>query len=92
MSPVRLEQVAGMRQRLDNRAGIRQPDVEAEVPDCWTTRMPRGMQNPNRAKIDMCDERVCGYAKNGKDCMRAAGVCGTGPLGIGKDDTCVAGV
>ena len=67
-NPVRLEQVAGMRQRLDDRAGIRQPVVEAEVPGCWTTRMPRGMQNPDRAKVDMCDERVCDYAKNGKDC------------------------
>ena len=64
-----------MRQRLDDRAGIRQLVVEAEVPGYWTTRMPRSMQNPNREKIDMCDERVFDYAKNGKDCMRAADVC-----------------
>ena len=53
MNPVRLEQVAGMRQRLDDRAGIRQPVVEAEVLGCWIARMPRGWQNPNRAKIDV---------------------------------------
>ena len=64
-----------MRQRLDDRAGIRQPVVEAEVPGCWTTRMPRGMQNPNRAKTDMCDEQVCDYTKNSKDCMCVASVC-----------------
>ena len=74
MCPALLEQVAGMRQRLEDWVGIRQPVVEAEVPGFWTTRTSRGMQNPNRAKIDMCDERVCDYAKNVKDCMRAAGV------------------
>ena len=39
-----------MRQRLDDRVGIRQPVREAEVPGHWITRMPRGMQNPNRAE------------------------------------------
>ena len=53
-----------MRQRLDDRVGIRQPVREAEIPGHRSTRMPRGMQNPNRAKIEMCDERVCDYAKN----------------------------
>ena len=53
-----------MRQRLDDRVGIRQPVREAEVPGHRTTRIPRGMQNPNRAKTEMCDERVCDYAKN----------------------------
>ena len=83
-----------MRQRLDDRAGIRQLVVEAEVPGYWTTRMPRSMQNPNREKIDMCDERLCDGAKNGMECMRVAGVCAycTSPLCIGKDDMCVAGV
>ena len=38
--------------------------MEAEALEYWTTRMPRGMQNPNRAKIDVCDERVCDYAMN----------------------------
>ena len=66
--------------------------MEAEVRGCWTTRMPGGMQNPNRAKIDMCDERVCDYAKNWEDCMRVAGVCGTSLLRIGEDDTWVAGM
>ena len=45
-----MEQAAEVRQRLDDRVGIRQPVREAEVPGHWTTRMPRGMQNPNRAK------------------------------------------
>ena len=81
-----------MRQRLEDWAGIRQPVVEAEVPGCWTTRMPKGMQNPNRAKIDMCDERVCDYAKNGRSaCAWLVCAYGTSPLCIGKDDTCVAG-
>ena len=53
-----------MRQRLDDWVGIRQLVKEAEVSGHRTTRMPRGMQNPNRAKTDMCDERVCDYAKN----------------------------
>ena len=48
-----------MRQRLDYRVGIRQPVKEAEVSGHQTTRMPRGMQDPNRAKTVMCDERVC---------------------------------
>ena len=47
-----------MRQQLDDRVGIRQPNREAEVPGHRTTRIPRGMQNPNRAKIEMFDERV----------------------------------
>ena len=46
------------------------------------TRIPRGVQNPNRAKTDRCDERVCDYAKNRVRHMRAAGVCGTGRLCI----------
>ena len=50
MDPVRLEQAAGMRQRLDDRAGIRQPIMEAAVPGHRTTHMQGGMQNPNRAK------------------------------------------
>ena len=80
-----------MWQRLDDRVGIRQPVKEAEVSGHRTTRMPRGMQNPNRSKTDMCDERVCDYAKNRIRRMRVAGVCGTGLLCIRKDSTCVAG-
>ena len=45
-----------MRQRVDNRVGIRQPVKEAEVLGLQTTRIPRGVQNPNRAKTDKCDE------------------------------------
>ena len=74
-NPVRLEQAAGMRQRLEDRAGIRQPDVEAEVPGCWTTRMLLAMQNPNRAKTDMCDQWVYDYTKNKKGCTCVASVC-----------------
>ena len=48
-----------MWQRLDDRMGIRQPVKEAEASGHRATRMPRGVQNPNRAKTDMCDERVC---------------------------------
>ena len=48
-----------MWQRLDDRVGIRQPVKEAEASGHRATRMPGGVQNPNRAKTDMCDERVC---------------------------------
>ena len=71
-----------MWQRLDDRVGIRQPVKEAEASGHRATRMPRGVQNPNRAKTDMCDERVCDYVKNRTRYMRAAGVCGTGRVGI----------
>ena len=81
-----------MRQRLDDRVGIRQPVREAEVLGHRTTRVPRGTQNPNRAKTVMCDERVCDYAKNQIRYMRVAGVCGTGLLCMRKDSTCVAGL
>ena len=87
-----MEQAAGVRQRLDDRADIRQPVMEAEVPGHRTTRMPRGMQNPNRAKTGMCDERVCDYAKNRTRYLRVAGVCGTGLLCIMIVSTCVAGL
>ena len=39
-----------MWQRLDDRGGIRQPVKEAEASGHRATRMPRGVQNPNRAK------------------------------------------
>ena len=81
-----------MRQRLDDWEGIRQPVMEAEVPGHRATRVPRGAQNPNRAKTAMCDERVCDYAKNRIRYMRLAGVCGIGLLCIKKDSTCVAGL
>ena len=87
-----MEQAVEVRQRLDDRVGIRKPVREAEVPEHRTTRMPRGMQNPNRTKIGMCDEQVCDYAKNRIRYMRVAGVCGTGLLCIRKDSTCVAGL
>jgi hypothetical protein len=80
-----------VRQRLDDRVGIRQPVKEAEVSGYRTTRTPRGVQNPNRAKTDKCDERVCDYAKSRTRYMQAAGVCGTGLLCIRKNGTCVAG-
>ena len=64
-----------MWQRLDDRVGIRQPVKDAEVSGHRTTRMPRGMQSPNRAKTDMCDERVCDYAKSRIRYMRVAIVC-----------------
>ena len=80
-----------MWQRLDDRVGIRQPVKEAEVSGHRTTCMPRGMQNRNRAKTDMCDERVFDYAKNQISRTRVAGVCGTSLLCIRKDSTCVAG-
>ena len=69
-----------MWRRLDNRVGIWQPVKEAEASGHRATRIPRGVQNPNHAKTDMCDERVCDYAKNRTRHMRAAGVCGTGRL------------
>ena len=83
-----------MQQRLDDRVGIRQPVKEAKVSGHRTTRIPRGVQNPNHAKTDKCDERVCDYAKNRTRYMRVAGVCayGTGLLCIRKNSTCVAGV
>ena len=80
-----------MRRRLDDRAGIRQLVMEAEAPGHRTTRVPRGTQNPNRAKTVMCDEQVCDYAKSRIRYMRVAGVCGTGLLCIRKDSTCVSG-
>ena len=64
-----------MRQRLEDRAGIRQPVMEAEALVYRTTRTPRGVQNPNRAKTDKSDERVCDYAKSRTRYMRVAGVC-----------------
>ena len=90
-SPARSEQAVGILQRLEDMVGIRQPEVEAEAPGCWTTRMPRGLQNPNRAMVDSRDERVCDGAKNGKSCMCVACVCyGTSLLCKRKDSTCVA--
>ena len=71
-----------MRQRLDDRVGIRQPVRETEVPGHRTTRIPRGMQNPNRAKTEMCDKRVYNYAKNRIRYMREASVCSTSLLCI----------
>ena len=62
-----------MRQRLDDRAGIRQPVREAEVLEHRTARVPRGMQNPNRAKVGMCDERVCDCKEPDK--IYASGWC-----------------
>ena len=80
-----------MRRRLDDRAGIRQPVMEAEIPGYLTTRMPRGMQNPNRAKTGMCNERMCDYAKNRIGYMRVASVCGAGLLCIKMVSAYVAG-
>ena len=68
-----MEQAVG--QRPEDRAGIRQPDVEAEAAEYCTNRMPRGIQNPNRAKVDIFNKRVCDYTKNGKGCTCVAGEC-----------------
>ena len=80
-----------VRQRLDDRVGIRQPVKEAEVSGHRTTRTPRGVQNPNCAKTDKCDERVCDYAKSRTRYMQAAHVGGTYPLCKRKNGTCLAG-
>ena len=64
-----------MRQWLEGRVGIRQPVREAEVLGYRTTRTPRGVQNPNHAKTDKCDELVCDYAKSRTKYMRVAGMC-----------------